>query len=180
MTTASHDLSLADRVARLEDAEAIRALKHHYARLCDTGLDADAITGLFAPDDDVVWQSNVFGTHAGRDAIHAYFSGIGDQIRWAAHYMVNPTVRVAPDGLTAEGTWLLLELATMPALDGFVGNDAVIMTGFYQDRFRKVDGEWKFTRIQIDFDHVSNLDAGWARQPNRGGAPADVAAGRAV
>lgn len=171
---------LAQRVQRLEDAEAIRDLKNHYARICDTGIDPDAITALYADQDDVTWRSNVFGSYRGRPEIHEYFTGISSQIRWAAHFMINPTVRVAPDGQTATGTWMLLELATMPALDNNADaprHDAVIMTGYYRDEFVKVDGQWRFRSIHIDFDHVSNLDQGWARQPNRGADPKAVAAG---
>lgn len=162
------DGDLEARVRRLEDMEAIRDLKMAYAKLCDEGYDADGITALFA-EEDVSWESDVFGTHVGRDGIHAWFDNVDEEIRWALHFMVNPGIEVAPDGRTAKGSFYLLELATMSSPDGGEP-DAVVMTGKYDDDFVKVDGEWRFKRIVINFEQVSNLDQGWVKQQFRGRA----------
>jgi hypothetical protein len=161
--SASGDLER--RIRRLEDIEAIRDLKMTYAKLCDEGYDADGILALFA-EDDVSWVSDVFGTYVGRDEIHAWFDNVDEEIRWALHFMINPRVEVADDGQTATGSFYLLELATMSAAGG--GDpDAVILTGKYADELVKVDGEWKFKRIEVNFEQVSNLDQGWVRQQFR-------------
>jgi hypothetical protein len=156
--------TLEARIQRLEDIEAINRLKMTYAKLCEEGYDADGIVGLFA-EDDVSWVSDVFGTHIGRDGIHAWFADVDEEIRWALHLMINPVVEVADDGQTATGSFYLLELATMSAPEG--DPDAVIMTGKYKDDFVKVDGEWRFKRIEVNFEQVSNLDQGWVRQQFR-------------
>jgi hypothetical protein len=156
------------RIQRLEDIEAIRDLKMAYAKLCDEGYDADGIVALFA-DEDVSWESDVFGTYRGRDEIHAWFDGVDAEIRWALHLMVNPRIDVAPGGRTAKGSFYLLELATMSAADGGEP-DAVVMTGKYDDEFVKVGDEWRFKRIVINFEQVSNLDQGWVKQQFRGRA----------
>ncbi|MGW6458374.1 nuclear transport factor 2 family protein [Streptomyces sp. NPDC055078] len=166
------------RVQRLEDIKDIERLKSVYARTCDLGADPDALMALYAPEGDVVWRSNVFGEHRGHGAIHAWFSGVAGMMPWAAHFMVNPVIDIADDGLTAHGRWDLLEFATMT--DGDSGPEAVIMTGWYEDDFRKIGGDWHFTGIRIDMQQMSALDRGWARQPFRGGDPAAVAAGRAL
>jgi SnoaL-like domain len=157
------------RLQRLEDIEAIRNVKMAYAKLCDEGYDADGIVALFARNTDVEWVSDVFGTHEGPDGIHAWFDNVDEEIHWAVHFMINPVVEVADDGQSAKGSFYLLELATMSAPDGGEP-DAVIMTGKYSDDFVKEDGEWRFKRIEINFDQVSNLDQGWVKQQFRGRA----------
>jgi hypothetical protein len=157
--------SLEARIQRLEDIEAIRNLKMTYAKLCDEGYDADGIVALYG-EDDVSWESDVFGTHVGRDGIHEWFENVDEEILWALHFMINPSIQVSEDGQTATGSFYLLELATMTAPDG--GDpDPVIMTGKYNDEFVKVDGEWRFKRIEINFEQVSNFHLGWVREPFR-------------
>ncbi len=39
-----------ERLQSLEDQEAIRRLKMHYARFCDAGYDPDGIASLFMED----------------------------------------------------------------------------------------------------------------------------------
>lgn len=160
---------LESRIQRLEDIQAIHDLKMAYAKLCDEGYDADGIVALFAKGVDVEWVSDVFGTHVGRDGIHAWFDDVDEEIRWALHLMINPAIEVADDGQTATGRFYLLELATMSAPGG--GDpDAVVMTGKYRDDFVKQDGEWRFRRIEVNFEQVSNLDQGWVKQQFRGRA----------
>ncbi len=157
------------RIQRLEDVQAIHDLKMAYAKLCDEGYDADGIVALFAAAEDVEWVSDVFGTHEDRDGIHKWFDNVDEEIRWALHFMINPVIEVADDGRTATGRFYLLELATMSSPDG--GDpDPVIMTGKYADDFVKEDGQWRFKRIEINFEQVSNLDQGWVKQQFRGRA----------
>lgn len=158
------DESVEERIGRLEDIEAIRNLKHLYAHYCDKGYDADQFITLFV--EDASWESNAFGVHRGLDEIHGFIDGIGKEILWALHYMVNPVIDVTPGGETATGTWVLLEPATMTA-DGDE-RDAVIITAKYEDEFVKVGDEWRFKRVKAHFFQVSNLDQGWVRQPFRG------------
>lgn len=156
-----------ERINRLEDIEAIRQLKLTYARLCDVGYDADGIVGLFDPDGDVSWEGGIFGHHIGREAIRTFFQNVSSEILWAVHLMLNPLVRLDDGGQTASGSWYLLELATMTAKEADAPPDSVIMSGLYDDRFVKRDGVWRFQRIRIDFQQISNLDQGWVKQQFR-------------
>lgn len=169
------------RIARLEDAEAIRHLKNVYARLCDDGMDPDELLPLYAGLDDDEWSSNVFGSNRGHDEIHRHFAqGVESlPILWAVHFMTNPMIEVAEDGQAATGDWTLLEF-NLTSGQGGNGHESVVISGRYRDSFVKVDGRWKFHKIHLDVGQLSALDQGWARQPNRGGDPADVAAGRAA
>ncbi|MBB3664518.1 hypothetical protein FB384_003422 [Prauserella sediminis] len=169
------------RIRRLEDIEAIKRLQNVYARTCDLGADPDALIALFVPQDDegVVWKSNIFGEHHGLEAIHKHFSGVTSTMPWAAHFMDNPVVDVSDDGLSATGRWDLLEFSTMAKADGSEGLESVFMTAWYTNDFRKIDGQWYFYSIDVQMQHISDWRQGWVRQPNRTGAPEDVAAGRA-
>jgi uncharacterized protein (TIGR02246 family) len=157
--------SLERRVSRLEDIEAIQRVKAAYAKFCDNGYDADGMADLFV--DDATWESNAFGTYHGRDEIHRFVANIGHEILWATHFMICPNIDVAEDGMSATGEWYLLELATMPSTAGGDARDSVVMTATYHDEFVKRDGEWRIRRVVADFQHVSNLDVGWARQQFR-------------
>ena len=157
------------RLQRLEDSAAIHELKMYYAKLCDEGYPAGPIVELFAKSTDVEWVSDVFGTHVGRDGIQAWFDDVDDEIQWALHYMLNPRIEVAEDGQTAKGSFYLFMLSTMTSPDGGEP-DAVVMTAKYADDFVKEDGVWRFKRIEVNFEQISNLDQGWVKQPFRGRA----------
>lgn len=169
---------LAARLARIEDTEAIRLLVAHYADLCDRGYGnepgirervADAVAALFV--EDGTWESNFFGSYHGRAAIRELIANIGGQVKWALHYLLSPAIDVAGDGLSASGTWYLLELATMVGEDGR-GLDPVVISAVYRMTFAKEDGRWRFRRMVADFQQVSNLDRGWVEQQFRGRAGA--------
>jgi hypothetical protein len=64
---------LESRLARLEDREQLRELKHRYPALCDADYYADGLAELFTPD--AVWDGGAMGRHEGREAIRAFFAG---------------------------------------------------------------------------------------------------------
>lgn len=160
------DESVEQRLARIEDVEAIKRLKAKYAEYCDNGYDADGMAALFAEDGS--WEGNVFGIHHGREAIRKHILGFHGQILWALHFMVCPVIDVAPDGKSARGQWYLFEPATFAGLDDPARGDAVIITAKYDDEFVKRDGRWWFKKVGATFEQISNLDEGWVRQPFRG------------
>ena len=158
--------AIEERLARLEDVEAIKNLKARYAYHCDHGYDADGMASLFV--EDSIWTSNAFGTYRGRAAIHEFQSKISSEILWALHFMICPVVNISDDGQTASGSWYLIEFATMtrPAADD--GKDAVVMTAVYNDTFVRERGEWRFKSVSVEFHQVSDLDKGWVLQKFRG------------
>ena len=160
------DEPLEQRIARIEDVEAIKRLKAKYAEYCDNGYNAEGMASLFT--EDGVWDGNVFGTHQGREAIRKHIESFHPVILWALHFMVCPVIDVAPDGQTARGKWYLFEPATFAGLDDPNAKDAVIITARYDDEFVKQDGRWWFKKVGAHFDQISNLDQGWVKQPFRG------------
>lgn len=162
--------SLEERVSRLEDIESIKNVKAMYARYCDDGYNVEGLLSLFVTDG--IWESNTFGSYRGCEAIRGYFAGLHeDGISWAFHCIVSPVIYLHADGLTADGSWYLLDLATFDAIDDAGKKDSVVVTASYEDTFVKVDGVWKFRHVKAHFHQISNLDQGWASEPFRGGIP---------
>jgi hypothetical protein len=167
-----------ERIARLEDVEAISNLKATYAYWCDHGYAPDRLAALFT--EDAVWESNIFGPFEGRAAIRGYFADLAEgEIRWAHHCMIAPVIAIAEGGEAATGSWYLLDLATFANATEPPTASSVVATANYEDTFAKQDGEWRFSRIRATFHQISDLDQGWARQQFRGEAP-ESSAGDAV
>jgi hypothetical protein len=104
---------------------------------------------------DAVWDGGErFGVHDGFDAIYAFFAGVSREITWALHYMIAPVVEV--DGDTATASWYLLEPCTL-------NGQAVWLMGNYRDEYRREDGRWKISRLEIRFQTMTPHEEGWAR-----------------
>lgn len=159
-------VALEAKVQEGRDILAIQALKTRYAEACDLGYNADAMTELFTSD--AVWEfTNEWGIHRGHEEIHRFMVNVGNQIRWALHFMIGPTITIQSP-TRAIGKWYILELATMIGVTDPEHRDAVILSGTYNDVYEKVDGEWKFKHVKVNVGQCSNLADGWVKQPLRG------------
>jgi hypothetical protein len=146
---------LATRVDRLESIEAIKKLKHVYMRYCDLGYPPAKLGPMFV--DDAVWTSGVFGHHAGRPAIEAFFAGVSSQIVFAAHLAQNFIIDVRGDFAT--GRWRILMPCTMME-NGEKASRWIL--GDYEEEYVRRNGEWRFKTIDflVNFD-VPSLES-WA------------------
>jgi hypothetical protein len=149
---------LSTRVAKLEAIEEIRSLKARYAKACDDGYLPENMVPLFT--EDAVWTdvTGRFGTHEGRQAVCDFFDGVSDSISWAGHYMIAPNITVNDDLETATGTWYLWQPCT---IDG----EAIWLAGTYLDHYRKDDGVWKMSRLELTLEKMTSFEEGWAKQP---------------
>lgn len=144
------------RLARLEAADQIRALKMRYAQLCDDGYPTDQLEKLFTAD--AVWDGGeAFGHHEGWPSIKAFFDGASTQIAWAMHYTVAGDIHVADDAQSARATWYLWQPMTF---DG----RAVWLIARYADAYVIDGGEWKFTAIDLDVQALTPIDSGWVTE----------------
>jgi hypothetical protein len=169
VTPSAPGLSLEERVARLEEIEAIKKLKMTYLKLCDTGYDVTELARLFI--DDAVWESNTYGTvevQTGRAAILQFLHDFGRKADWNLHFATNPQIELAEDRLSARGEWYLFEPATLAGLHDPDSRDAVVITGLYDDTYVKVAGEWQFAHVRVFIQQSSNLEEGWVKQRFRG------------
>jgi ketosteroid isomerase-like protein len=149
---------IARRLRRLEDVEAIRALKARYCLAVDE-RDEEAWAALFTAD--AVWDGGEFGRYQGRAAIRAFFRDIPRTLSFAVHYVTNPLVEV--DGDRARGTWYLLEPCTFT--DGARG---VLGAARYDERYVREGDGWKFAEVLLRSWFWTPYPAGWRRRPDGG------------
>lgn len=149
-------MSIEQRLQRLEDERAIEQLKFQYAAYCDDKYNPEGIASLFT--EDGVWVvDGEGGSMNGHAEIKAHFTALSTHIPWALHFITQPRVVVAEDGLSATGYFYLLCLCT-------IGEDAVILTLNYTNQFRKVNGKWLFKELRGRTHQVSNWDQAWVKQ----------------
>jgi ketosteroid isomerase-like protein len=141
------------RLLALEDAEAIRNLKAHYAALCDDQYDADGIAALFT--EDALWESPGLGRFEGREAIRGFFRGASGIFSFAIHYSLNGHIEVAGD--TARARWYLFMPCTVAA-----GNQAMWRAGIDHETYARVGGAWMFRHKRSEPLMSVPFETGWA------------------
>ena len=145
------------RLQRLEATEDIRRLKQRYAALCDSGYPPQELAALFT--EDGVWDARpTFGVRRGRRAIAEMFAGTPTDV-FSFHCMIDVAIDVEDDGLSARGTWRLLQMATMP-LDG--EPQAMWLAAMYCDEYRREADGWRFASVKIDYKVQARHLRGWA------------------
>ncbi|MEM1434823.1 MAG: nuclear transport factor 2 family protein [Pseudomonadota bacterium] len=140
--------ALAARLDRLESIEAIRQLKARYCAGCDDDHNPETLTALFWPD--AVWEASDIARCEGHEQIRAFFQGLrdGGTMRKLAHNAINPDIDV--EGDEATGHWRLIMLWTANTPDG--GTQYMRIIGWYRERYRRIDGVWKFQHLFCQVD----------------------------
>lgn len=146
--------ALKKRIQVLEDIEAIKDLKARYAAVCDDKYNPEKGVKLFTQDG--VWHGGKdFGVHKGRAAIKKFFREVSQNIVFAVHYFVQPTIKINKDGKTAQAKWYLWQACT------FKGGSAVWISGLEYDKYRKVDGEWLMSEMRLKLFFMTPYEQGW-------------------
>jgi SnoaL-like domain len=153
------------RLDRLESEREIHALVHRYAELCDAAYDPDGLAALFT--EDAKWSSRTrdgsvdFGQYEGREAIRAFFAGASKDLGpMTLHYLLEPRIELADDGVSATGVcYLLAVLDQRPASSapGSAERERVLLGGVYAHRFRRVDGRWLISGSACDLSFEEPL-----------------------
>jgi hypothetical protein len=134
------------------DYELIRQLLGHYNMAIDLG-DAEGWAATFTPDGvfrctGLPEGNPLGGRYEGTDELVAYAkTHFGIAKGRARHWNANLVIEC--DGETATMRCYLL------ALTAGAGKLAGT-TGIYEDRLRKVDGEWRFVERHIDVDDLTS------------------------
>ena len=156
--------TLDDRLRRLEDIEAIRALDAQYCRVLDDG-DWPALVRLFTADGEFVGLNRARG-HA--DLLE-FFGGLaakGLTAFW--HHVTN--LEIDLDGDTARTRSFLWQPCV---LDGVPH----LAAGRYHDSLVRTPEGWRYVCKQVSFDYFAPLTDGfdhgrfsvdWARATYRG------------
>ena len=130
------------RMQRLEDIEAIRALKARYLFCCDR-KDPKGMRACFA-DGKVHIDYGAVGTFDNADALAKIYTEIACHDHMVEmHHGMNPQIEVL-DGTRARGTWSLHYFLINTQTKGLTQ-----LAGYYEDEYRKHDGAWKITRTKF-------------------------------
>lgn len=154
-------MSIEERVRKLESLADIKNLRSRYCYLLDAG-DTDAWLSLFTEDAAIVSESPRGGYH-GHDELSEMITQIHDDEdrRLTKHVVYNPVIDISGDHAT--GRW------SFEALIQYEDGTMLDIIGEYDERYRLVDDEWKFTEITISFDFRAEFDDGWSiGDPSRG------------
>lgn len=131
------------QLQRLNDLEAIRALRHRYAYLAnviDGQLgDAEAFAALFCADGVLDFG---MGQARGREEITAMLRAAAVDWQCAMHYMLNPLIELQGD--EAEG-----QVSGLFAFTTQARPQPVWLSNLYEDRYVRVDGGWKFRSVRV-------------------------------
>ncbi|HLW17745.1 MAG TPA: nuclear transport factor 2 family protein [Actinomycetota bacterium] len=121
----------------LIEIEAIKRLKYRYARLLDT-KDFDSLSDLFVEDATASYSGGQL-SYEGRDAIIGFLrAALGSTTMLTSHLVGQPEIELTGPN-SAEGTWALQDMV-------IVADQGIEIRGtaFYEDRYVKVGGAWKF------------------------------------
>ena len=154
------------RIQILEDLEAIRKLKARYAQLCDNkynggmakgNADLEAVASQIAKlfVEDAVWDGGKqFGICKGTQEIYHRFKQ--GSFNFAVHYFLMPHITI--ENNKAQGRWYLWQAATL------TDNTAVWISGFEDDEYVKIDGQWLVSYMKITLLFLSPYDQGWVKK----------------
>lgn len=168
-TPVTSQLSLEERVKRVEDLHELQQLRARYCQLLDDGR-WEQLADLFTEDGAFKGLS----TARGRAEMLEFFPTLNSTSVTAWwHFSSNETLELHPgtDGEAdrASGTTWLLQ----PCV---VHGESQIAGGRYQDQMiRGVDGVWRFVERKVSFFFWGPLDQGWDTA-RYGWAPAAAAA----
>jgi hypothetical protein len=142
------------RVQILEDIEAIKQLKAEYADACDDMYNPKRMPGLFTKD--AVWdgEKEGFGLYTGIDEVCKFFDGAKDTLKFGVHWFLQPRIKILSE-TEAEGIWYLWQTSTMGN-----GKD-IFLAGLEFDKYRKEDGKWKMSRMELKLFYAADIKQGW-------------------
>jgi len=162
------ELSLEERITRIEDNLEIQKLMGKYAYYIMAGMQSDLGELLFARRPDTRVYFGEQGYFEGPDAPERAWVGfLGNVDRtgfMALHAPICPVVEIAGDGKTAKGVWIGLGLLAMKR-----GEEGTPYGAWEWDKygidFIKEDGKWKIWHHHIyRLLHGWGVDEKWAEQ----------------
>lgn len=148
------ELTLEERVRRLEDIDQIKKLKNRY-HLYINDCQFERVGELFTNDAvvDMGYMGGDAGTWCGREEIGGKLSQIPQHLSQIKQFLHNHTVEV--DGDQATG-WAFLE-----ARYG-LESESYNVAAKYSDGYRRVDGVWLFSSMLVTFYFTVAMLKGWA------------------
>lgn len=150
--------SYRERVARLEDQDAVENLQATFGFYFDKGLWNDA-ADLFARNGTFEYGQS--GVYIGKDRIRHAMLLFGPQGLGKGylnnHMMLQPVIIVASDRKTATGRWQGPVQLSEPGANGIWG------VGVYENEYIKEGGVWKLAKLHFYPMAFTDYDKGWAK-----------------
>lgn len=147
-----------ERVARLEDQDAIENLQATFGYYFDKGLWQEAAS-LFTRNGTFEYGQS--GVYIGQERIRRAMLLLGPeglaQGYLNNHMQLQAVIVVAPDGKTATGRWQGMVMLAEPGANGIWG------VGIYENTYVKEDGVWKIESLNFFPTAFTDYDKGWAR-----------------
>ncbi|MCB1377656.1 MAG: nuclear transport factor 2 family protein [Alphaproteobacteria bacterium] len=134
------DATLAERIGRREQIEALKQLKYRYCAAVDANYDAAAIASMFA--EDGVWDRGDLGYISGRDAIYQGFLEPNATVKWMTDGVTNPIIEITGDRARCQWYMWLPKITNDGTSRSFQG-------GTHVDQCRRLDGQWLFEHMQV-------------------------------
>lgn len=152
-------MTVEQRISRLEAIEAVKQLKARYFHACDT-KQPDVVRSCFASG-PIDLRYGRIGNFSDREQMVAVFSELACQEHIVEmHHGQNPQVEVL-DADNATAIWGLYYYM----IDTRRQN-ATQLAGFYDDAYRRREGEWLITRsyYEVTSTQIFDLSEGEARK----------------
>lgn len=147
-----------ERVARLEDQDAVENLQATFGYFFDKGLWEDA-ADLFVRDGTFEYGQS--GVYIGQERIRRAMLLLGPeglaQGYLNNHMQLQAIITVAPDGNTATGRWQGMVMLSEPGANGIWG------VGIYENTYVKDDEVWKIASLHFYPSAFTDYDRGWSR-----------------
>lgn len=156
--------ALEDKVARLEDIEAIKRLQRIYGYYLDNCM-WDEIVDLFSDDAESV-EIGDRGIYCGKEGMKRLFKeviGVGGPKSYGElrdHMQLQGVVTVAPDGKTAKGRWRVWGCLAVP-ISG--ERRAMFLSGPYENEYIKENGRWLFKKMHWYLTFATPYEDGWVK-----------------
>lgn len=136
------------RIDALLDKEDIRALRHHYSELLDSG-EADRMGEVFTRDAEVkVTVGSMKGlaeiSHSLKEAYRSFDTQAREHFPFM-HAVTNHHITLTGKD-TATGSCYLLDFVT----DRPQQSHPVLLLGRYLDSYVRVEGEWRIEKTELD------------------------------
>lgn len=147
-----------ERVARLEDQDAVENLQATFGFYFDKGLWSDA-ADLFARGGSFEYGQS--GVYVGQERVRKAMLLFGPEGLAPGylnnHMMLQAIITVAKDGRSAKGRFQGPVMLAEPGQNGIWG------VGIYENEYVKDGGVWKIAKLHFYPTAFTDYDRGWAR-----------------
>jgi len=142
------------RIGLLEDTEAIKKLQATFCYANDS-FDWQRTVDLFTAD--AVAEYGPFGNYKGKEEITKFCRDmLPKSISFLEHMLHNSIIEVK--GNTATGVWYFETPVTQAPTPR-----AMWIAGKYNAEYVKIDGQWKFKKLAVEFYYITPYEDGWVK-----------------